>query len=439
MMNRVVIEVGTHNEDDNKIVTLRVEEPLELADLGSSALDLSSEDPVFAALEALAGDEPVRGAGELIYQRITQNAAVHEALGKIAGIAPGEALELVFRVSPANPADDLPWEALYLPDENLFVGLDARSPMARMAGHAGPESEFVPLSGPVRIVAVLAALERNALPEWQAIYEAAANSGLDFEIALLCSEQALKEVVEAAADARVTVELVPNDPERLVRAISKAQPHLLHVFSHAKAEGGFLEIATPQAVGLGDAAALVYLDARSLAEASSKTWLTVLNACEGAQPTANGRSLAFAITNDGTPASIGMRHEIDATDAHEFTAAFYAEALDHISHSLADGGPTELHWAEVVRMARNRMLPYGPKDEIARANKEWTLPVLYLRSGRYVLWKTTPAAALDPGRARELAAQLRELESTVIPDDASNEFRTLVEGRIAELRAQLGG
>jgi hypothetical protein len=85
------------------------------------------------------------------------------------------------------------------------------------------------------------------------------------------------------------------------------------------------------------------------------------------------------------------------------------------------------------------MLPYGPKDEIARANKEWTLPVLYLRSGRYVLWKTTPAAALDPGRARELAAQLRELESTVIPDDASNEFRTLVEGRIAELRAQLGG
>ncbi len=87
MMNRVVIEVGTHNEDDNKIVTLRVEEPLELADLGSSALDLSSEDPVFAALEALAGDEPVRGAGELIYQRITQNAAVHEALSKIAGIA----------------------------------------------------------------------------------------------------------------------------------------------------------------------------------------------------------------------------------------------------------------------------------------------------------------------------------------------------------------
>jgi hypothetical protein len=134
-----------------------------------------------------------------------------------------------------------------------------------------------------------------------------------------------------------------------------------------------------------------------------------------------------------------MRREIDATDAHEFARVFYEEALDHISEQMTDGQPRELRWAEVVRMARNRMLPHGPKSEVASQTLEWTLPVLYLSPGRYLLWKTTPAAALSPEEARVVTAELRQLEGTVIPDDADEAFRTLVENKIAELRVKLGG
>jgi hypothetical protein len=438
-MSRVIIEVGTHNENDQHKISLRVEDPPDLANLGSSTLELFMDDPAFLALEDLVGDQPVKDAGQAIYDRITQNQAIKQALSRMAAVGPGEVFQLLLRVTPGNPGDGLPWETLYLPEKAMFVGLDSRWPMARLAGHVGAQGRFAPLSGPVKILAVLAALDRSALPEWEAIYNAATQSGLDFRIQVLCAEEAVKDVIEEAADARASVEWVPEDPDSLIRKIKKAAPHLLHIFSHASAKGGFLEIATHTALGLGDPGALVYLDAEHFAAASVPTWLTLLNACEGAQPTASGRSFAYAITTVGTPAAIGMRREIDATDAHLFAGAFYAEALDHIAQTLRTGNAEPLDWASVVRMARTRLLPHGPTATVACTSGSWTLPVLYLLPGEFVVWKTSPSPALSTEEARRITAELRRLENTVVPDDAREEFKQIVADRIAELRARLGG
>ncbi len=438
-MNRVVIVVGIHNDNDEKRVVLRVEEPAELADLGSSTLDLSCDNPVFRALDQPDGDGSVLTAGKLIFDAITKNEAVAKALDLVSAVAAGGSLPVLLRVTPGNPADDLPWEALYMPKDDAFVGLQTRSPMARMTGHAHNEPELVPLAGPVTILAVLAAHDRDADPEWQGIYQAAVDSGLAFHITVLCSKPDLCDEIAALDDPRVSAELVPAEEDLLLKRLTRARPHLLHVFCHAYADGGYLEIDTPQAADPDVGGGQLYIDAKAFADAARNSWLAVLNACEGAEPTAEGRSFAYAITSEGVPASIGMRREIDAEDAHRFAHAFYGAALGHIAQMIAGDGPRPLDWADAVRSARTQMLPEGkPPVPAAKNAAEWTLPVLYLRPGSLQVWSTA-AAGIDPATARERASELRELERTRIPDDASPEFRNLVLARIDELRTQLGG
>lgn len=438
-MNRVIIEIGSITVEDHEVISMRVEEPFDLANVaGPSTLELAGDEPALIALNQPAGDDVVKTAGQLIFDKVTANEAIKKALERIAEVAAGEALPVLVRMTPANPADELPWETLYLPAKNSFVGLDSRWPMARVAGYFDPKGRTESPAGPLQMVAVLAALDRSAAPEFEAIYQAATGSGLDFALHVLYAEDAIANDIAARGDARLTGEWVPEDPDELIRAIQLRRPHLLHVFSHGSAQGGFLEIATRTAVGLGDPTAVVYVDAEHFVAASKPTWLTLLNACEGAQPTASGRSFAYAITNQGTAATIGMRREIDATDAHAFAGAFYREAFAHIAEGLAADEERTLDWAEVVRMARNKLLPNGPTATVAAGTCEWTLPVLYLGPGGVRLQRTSPPAPLDPDEERRKDAELRRLEDEVISPEASPGFRQRIQTRIDELRAELG-
>jgi hypothetical protein len=165
----------------------------------------------------------------------------------------------------------------------------------------------------------------------------------------------------------------------------------------------------------------------------------VLNVCELAGATASGRSFAYAVVNNGTPAAVGMRREIDVTDAHSFCRAFYSEAFGRLAASMQADGTSEIDWAGIVRIARTALIPAGGTiDAMAGGHNEWTLPVLYVRAGEFTLERMMPAGDDMTDDDRQKFTELLTLERIVMGRELTAEFRQMVDARIAQLRADLG-
>jgi hypothetical protein len=423
-MSRLVICVeqlvrGTGDID----VYFRVDEPNDVVDWDKSRpLLCSPADAPFVKLAHIAAhdrnpiaNELVKTVGEGVFAGLAKHLGVQEAFNRAVyshQVSDASPWPLYINIR-APAAEALPWEILYHP-KGEFLSLDARWPMARMVGSGLGHIERV-LELPIRLAIVLGATQLDATPEWEAIYEAISQSGLDYKILVLVAQPALEQHILNQADGKVTVEYVPPTEQVLVDRLIVFCPHFLHFFCHGSVNfDGFMEIATRNHLTFGDDP--VYLSTRELLRMRDLVWLITLDACEGATPTRELSSFSYSLVKDGVPAVIGMREPIEAFDASVFCGAFYSAALSSLAVQIGTGNAyVKLSWEFALRSARAELCGMfrGPVAITAAQHKVWTLPVLYRKPGDFNLLVKT--AGTDPAETLGEVNAYRQLRDGLAP------------------------
>jgi hypothetical protein len=241
----------------------------------------------------------------------------------------------------------LPWEFLYDESEGNFVCLSNETPIVRYLELDRPP-EPVEIEPPLRVLGMIAAPEDR--PQLNVSRE----------------RQRMSEAIAALdAKGRVTLTWLEGQTwQDLQRAMRKGPWHVFHFVGHggfdAQSGEGMLALAKEDgrthrlpATKLGQLLA----DHRPLR-------LAVLNACQGAQASADDifSSTASVLIRRGIPAVVAMQYEITDRAAIEFSRGFY--------ESLAEGLPVDAAVAE-ARKAVNFSMAY---------TVEWGTPVLHMRS-----------------------------------------------------------
>jgi hypothetical protein len=435
----------------NAIVSFRVEQPYDVA----NAFNASpiNDDPAQAPFatpvyeKAAGGAGLVQAIGEEVCKRLLVHPGVDQLFTGNVALAPNaEPAPIFIRVDRSST---LPWETLYHP-QRRFLALDpqGRWPIARIPRWHAEEKNPKRIEVPIRIAAVLAATNRQAKEEWDALYAALATNAIDFRILVLVAEDALEKYIRTLGDARIDVRFVPDTPEALTAALKSFRAQIVHFFAHGlMRQGPQLEIATRGSHD-GSNEDHVYLNAEYLKSIGPQLWLVVLNACRGADASGDRiESLAFQLVLDGVPAAIGMRDVIDLSDARTFTRAFYAAAVEQIAAKLgAPGVPVTFRWADALRAPRSALCRKhgGVPDEAATTHAEWTLPVLYVRHVDAQVEAVHTPALSDHDRAN-LTAELTLIRAALSGakplhgGQAPQAAITMLTARAAAIEAQLGG
>ena len=444
-MARTVIAVNEHVGADGEVqVSFGVEEPDDVAEANRSyVLDCRQSLPplsyVADAAQPLPADGgPVELAGGEIYQRLAHHPGIRDALTRASHTPAGQVHPIRIATNTGD-AELLPWEVLFLAGGG-FVALDPRWPIARVTGRPAGRSNVDRLvKGKLAIAAVLAAKDRDAGPEWDALHGAVAAGGVDCDLLVLVAQDDLRQRIAGLALPNVRTDFVPADADALLRRLAEHKPNLLHFFCHGIAEfGGQLEIATRNALQLGEAP--VYLGAQQLAQISEHALLVTLNACEGALAASGAHSLAYLLVrmNGGAPAAIGMRHPLASATAHRFCRALYEEALRLLAGRLGAPGTFELDWSPVMRIPRNRLCAQGggPLQAMAARCREWSVPVLYVRPEPLRVQVASATAAEDPDYVFAMLETLRTQRAKMRPDTPP-EMLAQLDTMIAQLQAVL--
>jgi hypothetical protein len=200
-MTRTVIRIDELlDQNGDTKVTFRVEEPYNVIEAQKSRfLPFDPKDVPFSDLAGILpgdaippGDELVRRVGEKVYEGLSQHPGIVQALDLAVLAAPGDAHPIWLETS-ATDAEILPWEVLYHPT-GRFLGLDPRWPIARVV-HAAPGRTVDFFEPPLRIAAVLAAADRDATGEWEALRAAIQAAHVPVEMTLFIAQDPLKTYV----------------------------------------------------------------------------------------------------------------------------------------------------------------------------------------------------------------------------------------------------
>jgi hypothetical protein len=385
---------------------------------------------------------------------------------------------IYLRLDPVM-ADDLPWEALHFPGTG-FLAFDQRWPIARVKPvrrKIKTEQTFVP---PLKVFAVLAPTGPNvpAQDEWQSLYGALKNSGLNIKLKVLVCDDNLKAQIDqtAVADPWIEASFVP-DQAGLFDQICSFEPQILHFFCHGKASAPpFLQAGNrinfkrnqPGAVTL-EATQL-----RQRADPNENVWLVTLDCCETAlqvnDGTSRSRPFASSLVVEGVPAVIGMREPLDQAVATRFCGLFYSRFLADLRKSLTTARDTgksmEMECASALFAARQDLCqlvdPVRPFSVVAEAAKDWTIPVLYTRPEPFAINIPADPEGLSPihrnappavppvnGKPRlslsekmQKASEIQQLSiqraqfagSTAVPEALLKE----IDARIEELQKEIG-
>jgi hypothetical protein len=301
----------------------------------------------------------------------------------------------------------------------------------------------VPIEPPIRILAVLSAAGVDAREEWRALHSALMKErkgpDIDWQLqVLVCQDELLKEV-QGLGDRRIQVEYV--DKAQLEDAFGYFKPNIVHFFCHGSlTPSPHLELATRADYAVGKQVGSIRLDDAELALLTASDggmdhcWLITLNCCMGAAPstesgTEHANSLAFSLVRKGFPAVIGMREPITSEDAKVHCGSLYCAVLDEIARCMVSGRrSTVVHWANALIRPRQDLVAHHQGEETrlrAAANsKEWTLPVLYVRSGEFRLRGRATNPGLNKYQRQSLQAQitiLQQARQVLIPADYSRD------------------
>lgn len=334
--------------------------------------------------------------------------AQHPAIAKLLDLLtqfPDPTPIYFYLQSPA--AEQYYWEALYDDTQHIFLALDPRWPIARMANALAtqPAPPLYMFDGRLRVAAVLSALDVPADPEWQNLLQAVAASradGQQISLLLLVGEETLHEAIQAQIDSGALpdaeVQLLAETSDRLEAALEKFKPHILHFFCHGAVEHGarWLKIATALdwAAAKPESSLTLAIDELTALPWMRQVWLVVLNCCKGGAAGEQLHSMAQAIAARGTPAAVGMLEPIAASDAQRFSGGFYPALFRTLQQTLdaADGStPVSIEWSMALRAARIQLRGPDPASE-----RTWALPVLYVRRDFFHVLRLAPAPAAVP-------------------------------------------
>jgi hypothetical protein len=258
-----------------------------------------------------------------------------------------------------------------------------------MSGQSRPPAA---LRLPVKVMAVISAFGvHGQAQEWELFrkaVEAARKSGLDIRLKLLVGPKDLRKTIDDAIVGGLTgveVSHVDNTGNRVIQEIIAWAPNVLHFFCHGIAEAGeqSLELATAGDYTTdGATAGSVKITTRQLADMSlalQNPWLLTLNCCASGKAAKDLQSMAHQVVSAGFPAAVAMLEPVDASDAHEFTRAFYATIftkLAEITKKVAAAPQVPFEWVLAMHSARTAICD---RHGAAENCKQWTLPILYVR------------------------------------------------------------
>ncbi|HYN90118.1 MAG TPA: CHAT domain-containing protein, partial [Ardenticatenaceae bacterium] len=221
-------------------------------------------------------------------------------------------LRLLLRPDPESvrPLLNLPWE--YLHDEDDFLALDWRTPLARLPWSLSTEPLPV-LDEPLRLLVLIAA--PHGLDQHQVL-----NTAREEDLVLAA-------LGEARRAGRLQIEFAPSGSlETLETALRDFDPHVLHFVGHGvfvdALDTGVLLMeqrdGRERQVPNAEFARLVERRARSLR-------LVFLSACQSAVAPRTGgyADLAPRLLAAGIPAVVAMQFSVLNRSAMEFGATFY--------------------------------------------------------------------------------------------------------------------
>ena len=388
----------------------------------------------------------------------TAHPAIQQALDSLLRTPVHQRSPLYFYIQ-ADEAERFWWEALCDPQKG-FLALDARWPIARMADSGldlrSPVHTFTP---PLKVMALLSALSRDAEPEWRRLYEAvegARAAGLPVEVMALVGKRELFQTLSAEVQAGqlqgVKVRPIPDRSADLATEMEGFAPRILHFFCHGMAGLGRsrLELAVFADWTRNDGRSTLVLDVEALMgfPGMQDVWLATLSCCEGGKAVERLHSMAYRLVANGLPTAVGMLEPIDAADAHEFCGFFYPAVFETLRKAIqtagaaGNGETAEVQWTEALFPSRTALLEKHLQDPAD--NRRWVQPVLYVRPDPFQI-RPLPAASPPPeelksmkARAEMVAGMLRVLPPDT-PLDTRQRFLDLLADLPPELRPDASG
>jgi hypothetical protein len=326
-------------------------------------------------------DAPVQAIGEGLFRALLNG----DVLGcydqsQRAAREQHKGLRLKLRVQSPELAA-LPWEYLYDPREDEYIGLSRRTPIVR---YMEPRQPVPPLKvqPPLRILGLVASPSDLDL--------------LDISAERQRVEGSLKEL--RTSGLLELVWLPGQTWADLQTAIWQGPWHIFHFIGH----GGFDAERDEGVIALcseaGTKRLLTATELGRLLGDHDSLRLAVLNACEGAR---GGRrdvfsSTAAMLVRRGVPAVVAMQYEISDGAAIEFGTRFYAA----VAHGMSvDGALAEARISMSVA---------------TRESAEWGTPVLYTNApdGQLFDLESVPPQipqAPRPGANPQVTEQLEQL------------------------------
>lgn len=404
-----------------------------------------------APATAWSAPDAVKTYGQTIFSRLKTHPAIRSALD-MALLAPHDQVRPLYFKVDVNDAERILWETL-CDDQGQFLALDRRWPIARIADSVvdlpAVEPVFTP---PLKILAFIAALGIDGLPEWESLRKAVdkgRKNGLPIEVKLFVGQKPVLDAVRkeiAGGLAHVEAAPLPDRVMEIEDALEAFSPHVVHFFCHGSTAHGVseLELATLLDHLQLNAAGSIRLQIDQLAgmPGMKRAWMVTLNCCEGGRPTSDLHSMAHSLVASGIPAAVGSLEPIDAGDANEFCVSFYPTVFDRLQKQLEgipSGQTVEVEWAEALRPPRTGLCQKHQNDP---GNfRQWALPVLYLRRELFRVKKAD--SGMDPRsledleemktRAEMVARALRALPPAT-PEETRDQLLAILADLPGELR-----
>lgn len=377
-----------------------------------------------ALLPAMDDPGKVKEYGQRLRDALKKHPAVSNALQYIFALPAGQSRTLCFDIV-SQAGEQIRWEAL-CDDNGDFVALNSQCRLGRIADEVSTQDVGVRVfTAPLRIAAFLSAAARDATPEWQALvsaFDTARANGLPLEARIFLGQQELLDSANAEVAAGkhpgVRVFPIPADDLGVEKALNDYSPHIVHLFCHGSAGYGtaYLELATivDHAGGVPEGSVIVEINTLVVADGVRKSWLVVLNCCDGATSDERLTSMAFRmVANGSVPAVIGMQEPIPAGDANVFCATLYPALFELLKGALNGGAgqPSVLDLTGAIVPARRAIRNRHKTDPDGFRN--WTVPVLYLSREPLQLQATMGASEAEVTLMRErvgiVAGLLRQL------------------------------
>jgi CHAT domain len=364
----------------------------------------------------------VSARGCLLRDALRKHPGVAAVLDSVGTAAPGARAPIYVKLSEGD-AELIAWETL-CDVSDKFVALDKRWPIGRITDPASTITRTPPLFRlPVKIMAVISAFGiAGQQREWEVLRDAAdaaIAAGLPVDMLVLTGDPAVHAQVTADLATRpwLTVGGVPESGAKVLAAIGRWQPNIVHFFCHGRATDDAQQLELARGSDFTDASlqhGSVIITGGQLAsfgDALDNPWLMVLNCCEGAQASRESLSLAHRVVSAAFPAAFAMLEPVDANDAHEFTEAIYRallRELHSVKKQLDAGQVVRFEWATLTHDARDALNSLHQSN--AASHREWALPALYVRGVDAMEFRAAPPNATDA----ILAAQKAALQTVVV-------------------------